>query len=63
LVGIKSLLNAASITAALVDVNAVQSKLVLLENLNENYFKTASVKLLLLVRISAAQRLRRKTAK
>ncbi|GJU43090.1 putative ribonuclease H-like domain-containing protein [Tanacetum coccineum] len=39
IVGIKSLLNAASITAALIDVNAAQSKLVLLENLNENYSK------------------------
>ncbi|GKD62817.1 reverse transcriptase domain-containing protein, partial [Tanacetum coccineum] len=38
-VGIKSLLNAASITAALIDVNAAQSKLVLLENFNENYSK------------------------
>ncbi|GKE80665.1 hypothetical protein Tco_1550665, partial [Tanacetum coccineum] len=33
------LLNAASITAALIDVNAAQSKLVLLENFNENYSK------------------------
>ncbi|GJU07168.1 hypothetical protein Tco_1123598 [Tanacetum coccineum] len=38
-VGIKILLNAASITAALIDVNAAQSKLVLLENFNENYSK------------------------
>ncbi|GJZ57956.1 hypothetical protein Tco_0613450 [Tanacetum coccineum] len=38
-VGIKSLLKAISITAALIDVNASQSKLVLLENLNENYSK------------------------
>ncbi|GJV73262.1 hypothetical protein Tco_1493257 [Tanacetum coccineum] len=38
-VGIKSLLNAASITAALIDVNAAQSKLVPLENFNENYSK------------------------
>ncbi|GJV87102.1 uncharacterized mitochondrial protein-like protein [Tanacetum coccineum] len=38
-VGIKSLLNAASITAALIDVNVAQSKLVLLENFNENYSK------------------------
>ncbi|GKB80451.1 putative ribonuclease H-like domain-containing protein [Tanacetum coccineum] len=45
-VGIKSLLNAASITAALIDVNAAQSKLVLLENFNENYskFTAASTK-------------------
>ncbi|GJV95275.1 hypothetical protein Tco_1546852, partial [Tanacetum coccineum] len=39
IVGIKSLLNAASITAALIDVNAAQSKLVLMENLNENHSK------------------------
>ncbi|GKD90789.1 hypothetical protein Tco_1366296, partial [Tanacetum coccineum] len=38
-VGIKSLLNAVSITAALIDVNAAQSKLVLLEESNENYSK------------------------
>ncbi|GKA69715.1 hypothetical protein Tco_0775779 [Tanacetum coccineum] len=31
-VGIKSLLNTASITAALIDVNAAQSNLMLLEN-------------------------------
>ncbi|GKB34843.1 hypothetical protein Tco_0879785 [Tanacetum coccineum] len=36
---IKSLLNAASITASLIDVNAAQSKLVLLENFNKNYSK------------------------
>ncbi|GJX41682.1 kinase-like domain-containing protein [Tanacetum coccineum] len=39
IVGIKSLLNTVSITAALIDVNAAQSKLVLLENFNENYSK------------------------
>ncbi|GJZ37867.1 hypothetical protein Tco_0584058 [Tanacetum coccineum] len=39
IVRIKSLLNAASITAALNDVNAAQSKLVLLDNFNENYSK------------------------
>ncbi|GJY50881.1 hypothetical protein Tco_0441728 [Tanacetum coccineum] len=39
IVGIKSLLNAVSITAALIDVNAAQSKLVLLENFNGNYSK------------------------
>ncbi|GKA58606.1 hypothetical protein Tco_0757794 [Tanacetum coccineum] len=39
IVGIKSLLNAASITATLIDVNAAQSKLVLLANFNENYSK------------------------
>ncbi|GJS39032.1 hypothetical protein Tco_0564075 [Tanacetum coccineum] len=38
-VGIKSLLNTASITAALIDVNAAQSNLMLLENFNENYSK------------------------
>ncbi|GJZ29564.1 hypothetical protein Tco_0574211, partial [Tanacetum coccineum] len=38
-VTIKSLLNAVSITAALINVNAAQSKLVLLENFNENYSK------------------------
>ncbi|GJV70091.1 hypothetical protein Tco_1485600 [Tanacetum coccineum] len=38
-VGIKSLLNAVSITTVLIDVNAAQSKLVLLENFNENYSK------------------------
>ncbi|GJT08870.1 MAK10-like protein [Tanacetum coccineum] len=36
---IKSLLDDVSITAALIDVNAAQSKLVLLENFNENYSK------------------------
>ncbi|GJX83113.1 hypothetical protein Tco_0332594 [Tanacetum coccineum] len=39
IVGIKSLLNVVSITAALIDVNAAQSKLVLLENFNESYSK------------------------
>ncbi|GKD98579.1 hypothetical protein Tco_1382476 [Tanacetum coccineum] len=39
LLGFKSLLNAASITATLIDVNAAQLKLVLLENFNENYSK------------------------
>ncbi|GJU36463.1 hypothetical protein Tco_1184817 [Tanacetum coccineum] len=39
IVGIKSLFNAASITVALIDVNAAQSKLVMLENFNENYSK------------------------
>ncbi|GJX16850.1 hypothetical protein Tco_0217682 [Tanacetum coccineum] len=34
-----SLFNAASIIVALIDVNAAQSKLVLLENFNENYSK------------------------
>ncbi|GJV05412.1 putative ribonuclease H-like domain-containing protein [Tanacetum coccineum] len=51
IVGIKSLLNAASITAALIDVNAAQSKLVLLENFNENYFKC----LRLLYKVNAAE--------
>ncbi|GJW14020.1 hypothetical protein Tco_0018153 [Tanacetum coccineum] len=41
IVGIKSLLNVVSITAALIDVNAAQSKLVLLENFNENYSNVA----------------------
>ncbi|GJX48548.1 hypothetical protein Tco_0273738 [Tanacetum coccineum] len=50
-VGIKSLLNAASITAALIDVNAAQSKLVLLENFNENYSKC----LRLLYKVNAAE--------
>ncbi|GKF25970.1 hypothetical protein Tco_0081864 [Tanacetum coccineum] len=51
LVGVKSLLDANSITAALIDVNAAQSKLVLLENFNENYSKCLRllVKLQLLV--------------
>ncbi|GJR35007.1 hypothetical protein Tco_1210691 [Tanacetum coccineum] len=39
IVRIKSLLNTVSITAALIDVNAAQSKLVLLKNFNENYSK------------------------
>ncbi|GKC52327.1 hypothetical protein Tco_1075072 [Tanacetum coccineum] len=75
-------LTPATITAVLIDVNAAQSKLVLLENFNENYSKclrllvklqllvlmleevtTARVKLLLLVEVKTAQRLRRKTAK
>ncbi|GJY67624.1 hypothetical protein Tco_0469862 [Tanacetum coccineum] len=43
-VGIKSLLNAGSITAALIDVNTAQSKLVLLENFNENYSKFNAAK-------------------
>ncbi|GJR60222.1 hypothetical protein Tco_1502384 [Tanacetum coccineum] len=38
-VGIKSILNAVSIIAAPIDVNAAQSKLVLLENFNKNYSK------------------------
>ncbi|GJZ55076.1 hypothetical protein Tco_0610269 [Tanacetum coccineum] len=44
IVKIKSLLNAASITAVLIDVNAAQSKLVLLENFNENYSKFNAAK-------------------
>ncbi|GJU12051.1 retrovirus-related pol polyprotein from transposon TNT 1-94 [Tanacetum coccineum] len=48
IVGIKSLLDVVSITAALIDVNAAQSKL---------------WKLLVLVEVKTAQRLRRKTAK
>ncbi|GKB77241.1 hypothetical protein Tco_0944136, partial [Tanacetum coccineum] len=51
IVAIKSLLNVVSITAALIDVNAAQSKLVLLENFNKNYSKCSRllVKLQLLV--------------
>ncbi|GJY90699.1 hypothetical protein Tco_0505895 [Tanacetum coccineum] len=57
LVGIKSLLMLFGITTVLIDVNAALSKLVLLENFNENYSKfitastkvaTASTKLMLL---------------
>ncbi|GJZ70839.1 reverse transcriptase domain-containing protein [Tanacetum coccineum] len=51
IVGIKSLLNAVSITAALIDVNVAQSKLVLLENFNENYSKC----LRLLYKVNAAE--------
>ncbi|GJR19095.1 hypothetical protein Tco_0967622 [Tanacetum coccineum] len=51
IVGIKSLLNAVSITTALIDVNAAQSKLVLLENFNENYSKC----LRLLYKVNAAE--------
>ncbi|GJX45860.1 putative ribonuclease H-like domain-containing protein [Tanacetum coccineum] len=64
IVGIKSLLNAARITAVLINVNAAQSKLVLLENFNENYSKclrlldkvtTASTKLLPLEEVTTAR--------
>ncbi|GKA67265.1 retrovirus-related pol polyprotein from transposon TNT 1-94, partial [Tanacetum coccineum] len=50
------LLNAASIIATLIDVNAAQSKLVLLENFNENYSKCLRllVKSQLLVHITTA---------
>ncbi|GKD26092.1 hypothetical protein Tco_1232306, partial [Tanacetum coccineum] len=51
IVGIKSLLNAVSITVALIDINAAQSKLVLLENFNENYSKC----LRLLYKVNAAE--------
>ncbi|GKB96737.1 hypothetical protein Tco_0982874 [Tanacetum coccineum] len=76
-VGIKSLLNVVSITDALINVNAAQSKLVLLENFNENYSKCLRLlvklqlpvrsyyckrKLLLVVEVKTAQRLRRKIA-
>ncbi|GJV99252.1 hypothetical protein Tco_1554504 [Tanacetum coccineum] len=56
IVRIKSLLNAASITAALIDVNIAQSKLVPLENFNENYSKCLRllVKLLLLEEVTTA---------
>ncbi|GKA28399.1 putative reverse transcriptase domain-containing protein [Tanacetum coccineum] len=59
----KSLLNVVSITAVLIDVNVAQSKLVLLENFNENYAKclrllvevtVASTKLLLLEEVTTA---------
>ncbi|GKC89621.1 hypothetical protein Tco_1150270 [Tanacetum coccineum] len=57
IVGIKSLLNSASITAALIDVNVAQSMLVLLENFNENYskFLRLLVKLQLPVQITTAE--------
>ncbi|GJR59813.1 putative ribonuclease H-like domain-containing protein [Tanacetum coccineum] len=45
------LLNAASITAILIDFNAAQSKLVLLENFNKNYSKC----LRLLYKVNAAE--------
>ncbi|GJS45271.1 putative ribonuclease H-like domain-containing protein [Tanacetum coccineum] len=48
---IKSLLNAVSITTALIDVNADHLKLVLLENFNENYSKC----LRLLYKVNAAE--------
>ncbi|GJV78820.1 hypothetical protein Tco_1514690, partial [Tanacetum coccineum] len=51
IVRIKSLLNAVSIIAALIDVNVAQSKLVLLENFNENYSKC----LRLLYKVNAAE--------
>ncbi|GKC84206.1 hypothetical protein Tco_1139923, partial [Tanacetum coccineum] len=56
IVGIKSLLNVVSITATLIDVNAAQSKLVLLEEFNENYSKCLRllVKLLLLEEVTTA---------
>ncbi|GJT46391.1 hypothetical protein Tco_0955106 [Tanacetum coccineum] len=39
IVGINNFLMLFGVTAALIDVNAAQSKLVLLENFNENYSK------------------------
>ncbi|GKB15283.1 hypothetical protein Tco_0849206 [Tanacetum coccineum] len=78
IVGIKSLLNVVSIIVALINVNDAQSKLVLLENFNENYSKCLRLlvklqlpvqsyycyrKLLLLVEVKTAQRLRIKIAK
>ncbi|GJR26305.1 hypothetical protein Tco_1102537 [Tanacetum coccineum] len=51
LVGIKSFLMLFGVTAALIDVNAAQSKLVLLENFNENYSKC----LRLLYKVNAAE--------
>ncbi|GKA67712.1 hypothetical protein Tco_0767629, partial [Tanacetum coccineum] len=50
-VGIKSFLMLFGVTAALIDVNAAQSKLVLLENFNENYSKC----LRLLYKVNAAE--------
>ncbi|GJT71223.1 putative reverse transcriptase domain-containing protein [Tanacetum coccineum] len=50
-VRIKSLLDAVGVTAALIDVNDAQSKLVLLENFNENYSKC----LRLLYKVNAAE--------
>ncbi|GJS57395.1 hypothetical protein Tco_0652179, partial [Tanacetum coccineum] len=50
-VGIKSFLMFFQITTVLIDVNAAQSKLVLLENFNENYSKCL---LLLVHRVNAA---------
>ncbi|GKC12781.1 hypothetical protein Tco_1009563, partial [Tanacetum coccineum] len=51
IVGIKSFLMLFGVTAALIDVNAAQSKLVLLENFNENYSKC----LRLLYKVNAAE--------
>ncbi|GKC80039.1 hypothetical protein Tco_1130813 [Tanacetum coccineum] len=51
IVRIKSLLNAVSITTALIDVNVDHLKLVLLENFNENYSKC----LRLLYKVNAAE--------
>ncbi|GJX33287.1 hypothetical protein Tco_0243142 [Tanacetum coccineum] len=52
-----NLIDAASITAALIDVNAAQSKLVLLENFNENYSKCLRllVKLQLQYKVTTAR--------
>ncbi|GKE81041.1 hypothetical protein Tco_1551041 [Tanacetum coccineum] len=57
IVGIKSFLMLFRVTAALIDVNATQSKLVLLENFNENYSKCLRllVKLLLLEEVTTAR--------
>ncbi|GKF85556.1 hypothetical protein Tco_0253383, partial [Tanacetum coccineum] len=56
IVGIKSFLNAASITAALIDDNAAQSKLLLLleEVTTAGEVTTASTKLLLLEEVTSA---------
>ncbi|GKD75126.1 hypothetical protein Tco_1333408, partial [Tanacetum coccineum] len=51
-IGIKSFLMLFGVTAALIDVNAAQSKLVMLENFNENYSKC----LRLLYNVNAAKR-------
>ncbi|GJV83936.1 putative ribonuclease H-like domain-containing protein [Tanacetum coccineum] len=57
IVGIKSFLMLFGITTVLIDVNAAQSKLVLLENFNENYSKYLRmlVKLILLEEVTMAR--------
>ncbi|GKA81961.1 hypothetical protein Tco_0788709 [Tanacetum coccineum] len=64
IVGIKSSFMLFVVNTALIDVNAAQSKLVLLDNLNENYSKclrllvevtTTSIKLLLLEEVTTAR--------
>nr|GEY53243.1 hypothetical protein [Tanacetum cinerariifolium] len=72
IVGIKSLLDAVGITAAYVLVNAAQLELMLLVDNNEKYakyllllveVKTASTKLILLLKVSTAQELQKKYSK